>query len=77
MGKQEQAQKPWSAGKPGLAAVEPQSSWWPCATTPQLQQHEDTASNIPTPGTSWVPLWKAAQDGGAGQSHFLPLAGRK
>lgn len=69
-----QEQRPWGAGQPGLAAVT-KPAWWPCATTPQ--QHEATASNVPTPGTSWVPPWKAAQERGAGQSLFLPQAGRK
>lgn len=44
---------------------------------PQLQQHEDTAGNVPTLGTWWAPLWKAAQDGGAGKSHLLPQEGRR
>lgn len=29
MGKQEQEEKLWSAGKPGLAAVEPKPRQWP------------------------------------------------
>lgn len=75
LGKQEREEKPRRAGKPGLAAAEPQPRWWPRATAPQLQRDEDTASNVPTPGSSWVPSGKQHRSGSRAMP--APPTGRK